>query len=143
MWVTVKDVKDRWLDDSDDLPSDEILETFIDDIEEQLIKKFPKLDERIDNGDPTLKFVKGAVSRIIIEFLQTKGTPYSQITQSYTGAASQSITYSSSKARYSLELRDSDYALFAPSDNSGKVIGLDLAKRIKTNWDTLGYFRRF
>lgn len=117
MWATAQDVKNKWISDSS-LPSDEKITSFIEDVEEQIVHRFPGLQQRIDAGKISLKYVKNRIVNIVIEFLITKGNPHSQESQSFSGIASKSVSYSSSAARYTLTLTESDLAAF-----SGKFVG--------------------
>lgn len=127
-WTSPQDIKDRWIGLTP-LPQDTKLTVFIKDVEEQVKSFFPAIQERIDDESLSLDSVKGSVSRIIIEFLLTGGNPYSQVSHSYTGAVSESVSYSS-KSRYTLTLTAEDYRLFAPV-SSDQAFSLDQAPHLK------------
>lgn len=130
-WTTPADVKSRWLGTTPP-PVDTQLQVFIDDVEGQVLNRYRGLQERIDAGEPTLDFVKSSIARIVIEFLQTKGNPFSQVSHSYSGAISESVSYSSQSSRYSLSLTEADYALFGPNTD-GKAFSLNLGNKARTS----------
>lgn len=121
-WTTPKDIKDRWLE-SRALPPDDKLIVFINDVEEQISDYFPRIQERIEDDRLKLSTIKSNVSRILIEFLQTGGSPYQQESQAYSGIGSRSVSIASTSRR-SLVLTADDLAAFAPKDEGGDVVSI-------------------
>ena len=95
---------------------------FISDVERQFINYYSSIQERIDEGKLDIEYVKQVVSTIINEYLYTKGAPFQQETQQYTGVASRSVSYAINKARYSLVLTPEDLALLAPENKNEAFI---------------------
>lgn len=135
-WTTPQDVKDRWLTNKM-LPTDGKIQTAINDVEMQIIKAYPAIQERIDDGILDIDYVIANVARIIVEFLQTDGAPLTQESQSYTGAASRSVSYSD-KARYSLILTSTDLDFFAP-DRTDQAFSLNIMPYARVPKDNSRY----
>lgn len=123
MWVEVEDINKRWISDKP-LPSDEKIEVIISDFESQVINRYPDIQVRIDSGKLPIDFVITTISRWIIEYLQTDGTPYSSETQTMYGVGSRSITVGSNK-RTTTVLSGSDLSALAPK-KSGRLISLHM-----------------
>lgn len=122
-WTTPEDVVDLWIS-RETLPTNIKLQTFIDNVEGQIKHAYPAIQTRIDDERLGLGFVKSRIATIIVEFLQTGGTPFQQEAQAYSGAVSRSVTYHSS-SRKTLTLTERDLAAFAPED-SGGVFDIDM-----------------
>jgi hypothetical protein len=98
------------------LPADEKLQSYIDNLERQIKRHFPRIDERIIEGDITVEDIADNVSTIVIEYLLSEGNPYAQETQSYGNAVSRTVITDGS-ARRTLRLTEADFALFAPRES--------------------------
>lgn len=124
-WTTPEDIKARWIGNKP-LPTDAKLSTFIADVERQIRRKYRSIELRIisEYEDIDVELIKQNVSNWVIEFLQTEGKPFQQESQSYSGAASRSISMNS-KARYTLTLTDDDLLVFAPIED-GKAFALNI-----------------
>lgn len=117
-WTLPQDIKNRWVT-NEPLPTDTQLQVFVDDVERQIGNHYKEIQNRIDDGLIEVDYIKQIVSIIIIEFLQTKGQPFTYESQAYSGAGSQQVGYSASKARYTLVLTAEDLQLFAPGKLGG------------------------
>lgn len=120
-WTQDSDIKKRWITNKP-LPKKDTLDTFIEDVERQILIRFPDIQQRINDSEVEKATVVANVSRIIIEYLQTEGQPFSQETQAYTGVASRSVTTATAFARFDLILSATDFSFFAPKDNQSKII---------------------
>lgn len=123
-WTVPNDVIVRWLNTDKPLPDDATISVFINDFEQQILTKYPRIQERIDDGLISVDFIKRVVSGWVIEFFQSGGTPYSSETQSYTGVGSRSVTMGGS-ARTSTNLSLSDLSVFAPESKS-RIISVNM-----------------
>ena len=133
-WTTPEDIKDRWVS-SDPIPSDTKLSVFIADVERQIKNHYKEIQDRIDAGLIEVDYIKQIVSTIIIEFLFTKGQPFTYESQSYSGAGSQSVGYSATKARLSLILTPEDLELFAPTKTGG-ILSISVAPDMRSTAPT-------
>lgn len=123
-WTIPQDIKDRWIAGKM-LPVDTMLNTFIKDVETQITNKYPAINDRIASNELSQDTIVFHVSRIVIEYLLTEGTPYQQESQSYSGIGSRSVSVSTS-ARKTLLLTDADLALFAPANLNTSVMAVTM-----------------
>lgn len=126
MWVTIDDIKGRWISDKP-LPSDEKLEILIDDFEAQVANRFPDIEERLNNGSLALSFLVATISRWVIEYLQTDGTQYSSETQTMYGVGSRSVTIGSG-SRNTNVLSEADFRTLLPR-KSGRIFSVHMNTR--------------
>lgn len=107
------------------LPPVEKIQAYIDNVERQIKRHYPKIDDRILIADITVEDITDAVSRILGEYIATEGSPFQQETQSYGSVASRTVMFDGS-ARKTLLLTPADLAQFGP--NSGdQATSLDMA----------------
>lgn len=143
-WTTPQDVKDLWPDNAPETPpSDAKLAKYIEVIETQILQRYKTIQERIDNNTLNVNIIVFNTATWIIEYCQRGSNPYTQESQSYTGAASRSITFEA-KWRKSLILTSDDLDVFMPM-NQGKAFSIDMAPNLTTpdvkapeylGWDT-------
>lgn len=123
IWANANDVKDRWISD-DILPEDNKINLFIQNVENQIKNRFPNIEERVSEGIPTADFMKDTICQIVIEYLITGGNPYASESQSISGVAARSVSFSSSKARTSLRLTEDDMRQFSVKTQKGMNVNI-------------------
>lgn len=136
MWATPDDIKSRWISGKT-LPPDAKLSVFIDDVEAQILNRFPLIGQRITDGGLPLQIVRSSIARIVTEFLLTDGSPYAEESQSYNGVGSRTIKQHSA-ARKSLLLTDADFLIFAPVEGNAGVLSVTMnTSRTGSSYDYL------
>lgn len=108
------------------LPNEEKLQAYIDNVERQVKRYYPGINDRINSADITVEDITDAISRILGEYIATEGSPYQQETQSYGNTVSRTVMFDG-KARKTLLLTEADFAQFAPYGNSDQATSLDIA----------------
>lgn len=108
------------------LPPVEKIQAYIDNVERQIKRYYPKIDDRIVTADITVEDITDAVSRILGEYIATEGSPFQQETQSYGSVASRTVMFDGS-ARKTLLLTAADLAQFGPTNSSDQATSLDMA----------------
>ena len=127
--TTPNDIITRWVSD-DTIPATDLqLALYIKDVEGQIVAHFPHFYENITSGKLIKANAVASIAWIIIEFLQTKGSPYSSVSQSVVGTASSSVAFSSSNGRYSLRLTAADFDSFSTGE-AGVIGGFNFVKRL-------------
>ena len=145
-WTTPEDVE-AIASKTTVLPTTEKIQSFIDNVERQIKRYFPKIEERILEGEITVPDIADNVSIILNEYLAVEG-PYVQETQSYGNAVSASRTLASG-ARTSLRLAEEDFALFAPPVTNDAAYQINMAPNANVSdfhsydgfWNPTGYER--
>jgi hypothetical protein len=140
-WATPDDIKNLW-HSAKVLPTDMKLANFIDSVEGQVRNEYgTQVQVWIDSNELDLKFVKDTVAWIVIDYLQTDGKPYSSESQSYSGAASRSVSYNDT-ARTSLRLNGSDLAMFKPKNRTqqGNIFSVSMAPRLRSAGPVSDYY---
>lgn len=118
-WTTPSDIQDRWLGSGKPVNTTQ-LQLFIDDIEEDIKAFYPKIQDRINDGDITIGKIVRTVANAIIEFIRAEQSPYSQQTQT-TGPYSASVTLASN-IRRSPVLTSAEMASLGPTNTDNAFV---------------------
>lgn len=112
-WAIPDDIKNLWHSKKTP-PTDDKLARFIGTVESQIRHEYgTDINEWIETGALDILHVKDTIAWIVIDYLQTEGKPVASESQSYAGAASRSVAYTTN-ARTSLRLSGADFAMFRP-----------------------------
>jgi hypothetical protein len=112
-WTTPQDVLSRWLGGGEPDESDPKLVVFIEDAEDAILRKYPRIQERIDNGKLPLHRVKRVVSLIVTRAYKGGYNPLSSYSRA-TGPYSESGTYDAA-AKKNIALTEDDIRELAPT----------------------------
>lgn len=112
MWATSQDVRDRWLAPQPIPASDAQLQILIADAEDVIIREYPDIQSRIDNGDLPLARVVRVVARMVIRVLRNP-QGIRQVQQT-AGPYQAATTYGGDEPG-ELYLADEDHADLAPA----------------------------
>jgi hypothetical protein len=133
-WTSPQDITDRFIGDDVEIDAD-IIQTLIDDVEALILKEYPAIQNRIDSNALPIRIVQQVVSRVVIAYIKSEGSPFFQQTQSI-GGYSRSVSLSPN-ARTTIKLTAEDIKDLAPSGSS-QVLQVDLMSKstfeVETIW---------
>lgn len=120
-WATAQDVRDRWLGPGSIPVSDQQLTILIADAEDTVLRAFPDIQQRVDDGDLPLDRVVKVVCRMVIRHIRNPEGIRS--TQQGAGPFQVSRTYGGDEPGV-LYLSDQDMAELAPG-RRGRAFTID------------------
>lgn len=123
MWTNYDDVASRWI--SGVIPADETqVTTLIGDAEDTIIREYPDIQDRIDEGSLPVERVQKVTARMVIRFLRNP-TGVRSVTQG-AGPFQQSTTFGGDEPG-AMYLTDADrYELAGPTSQKGKAFSVDM-----------------
>lgn len=116
MWVEPEHVLNRWLSGSRPEETSETLLTLIDDAEDEVLRIFPDMQERVAVGDMPLMRLQRVISEIIIRCYKI-GQEYRSSYSETTGPFSHSGSMADAKPR-NVSLTEDEIRILSPK--SGK-----------------------
>jgi hypothetical protein len=139
-WATAADIIDRWTGSEAPDENDRVLSVLIEDAEEVILSRFPKIQERIDNGSLRLRRVQIVMGGMVQRAYQTRQDGLVSYSNG-VGPFSEGGSYGDT--RRGLYLTADEISKLAPSANQkGKAFSINLDTRGGSSvkfWDT-GYY---
>lgn len=121
-WATPTDVLNRWVGDGAPAQASDTLLTFIADAEDEILRHFPKIQERIDRNELPLRRVQRVIADVVIRAYKV-GNDYRSSYSETTGPFSHSGSYSDNTPR-SVKLTESDIAALAPDEQQTTMLNM-------------------
>ena len=121
-WTQPQDILNRWTGGDAPAENSPTLLTFIEDAEDLILFHYPRIQERIDNGELTTRRIQRVVASVVIRAYRSAGSHLSSYSESF-GDASRSESYNNNGVR-GLTLTSEELALLAPPKQ--QVYMLDL-----------------
>lgn len=123
MWTTSDDVANRWV--GSDLPSDTtVITTLLGVAERRVLHEFPDLQDRIDDGQPSIEAVVDVVCAMVMRHLRNPtGT---RTVQEGAGPFSASRTFGGNDPGAIAMTDDERSLLAAPGTSARKAFVIDL-----------------
>lgn len=142
-WANSRDIIDRWTGSEAPDESDRVLGVLIEDAEEVILGRFPKIQARIDNGSLRLRAVQIVLAGMVQRAYQTRQDGLVSYSNG-VGPFSEGGSYGDT--RRGLYLTADEISKLAPSTNqSGKAFSINLdtrAGRSVNFWDD-GYYGEY
>lgn len=139
-WVNPADVISRWVGGGAPTEASTTLATLIGDAEDEVLRHYPRIQERIDEGSLPLRRVQKVVSEAVIRAYKIAGDYRSSFSET-TGPFSHSGSYGENTPR-GVRLTNEEIAALAPVEDA-VVTMVNMAPRARspyTDYYDEGYY---
>lgn len=137
-WTTPEMVLKRWVSDGAPQADSDTFTTLIDDAEDCILKVYPNIQERIDNGSMPIKRVQRVVSQVVIRYYKLMNEVRSYYSET-TGPFSQAGNIDAGLPK-GMSLTQDEIDSLSKTDNSSKAFSFSTwggGCRVPKYWHTI------